>query len=115
MRLVALNGETIVGTAAASRLNDGSAKLHQIYVLPDVQGAGVGAALLRAVIDELADVNRLELEVEPQNTAARAFYARWGFVEVGKIADCGRPGSGISALLMAKRRPSNSPSGTTAP
>ncbi|GAB2578783.1 GNAT family N-acetyltransferase [Streptomyces capparidis] len=51
--------------------------LNHLYVRPDVQGRGVGSALLGAVRD--AGWERLALRVFQRNTRARAFYERHGF------------------------------------
>lgn len=55
-------------------------------VHPDHRRRGVGLRLLVAVA-ELAirlDAARLTLEVRPTNAAARALYARFGFIEAGR-------------------------------
>ena len=61
-------------------------QVERLYVDRPFQGAGVGAALLRCCIEEARarghDV--LWLCVWERNFRARAFYARWGFVEVGE-------------------------------
>lgn len=48
-------------------------------------GLGVGAALMRACLRqaEQARCDTIWLDVWERNPRARAFYARWGFVEVG--------------------------------
>lgn len=66
----------------------GSRPLHlsRLYVDSPFHGAGVGAALMRRCLDEARarghDV--LWLGVWERNFRARAFYARWGFAEVGE-------------------------------
>lgn len=59
----------------------------RLYVDKPFLGAGVGAALMRRCIDEARarghDV--LWLGVWDRNFRARAFYARWGFAEVGEM------------------------------
>ncbi|HWJ21079.1 MAG TPA: GNAT family N-acetyltransferase, partial [Gemmatimonadaceae bacterium] len=47
---------------------------------------GVGAALMRHVLDAARErgARTLWLGVWEQNAVARAFYARWGFGEVGE-------------------------------
>ncbi|WP_375773577.1 GNAT family N-acetyltransferase [Archangium gephyra] len=60
--------------------------VERLYVDGPFQGAGVGAALMRRCLDEARarghDV--LWLGVWERNFRARAFYARWGFAEVGE-------------------------------
>lgn len=57
-----------------------------IAVLPEMQGAGVGEALMRATLDH-ADrwlgLHRVTLEVFVDNARARALYERHGFVLEG--------------------------------
>ena len=61
-------------------------ELQRIYVLRAVQARGLGAALMRIALDQArswgADV--LWLGVWEHNVKALAFYARWGFHEVGE-------------------------------
>jgi GNAT superfamily N-acetyltransferase len=60
--------------------------VERLYVDRPFQGAGVGAALMRRCLEEARarghDV--LWLGVWERNFRARAFYARWGFAEVGE-------------------------------
>lgn len=60
-------------------------ELKRIYSLQQWVGRGVGAALMRASIDEAQrrGHDTLWLGVWERNARARAFYAKWGFVEVG--------------------------------
>lgn len=57
------------------------ARVEMLFVDPDVHGSGVGSALLRHATAGRAVV---DLDVNEQNPGARAFYARRGFVEVGR-------------------------------
>lgn len=60
--------------------------VERLYVDRPFQGAGVGAALMRRCLEEARarghDV--VWLGVWERNFRARAFYARWGFAEVGE-------------------------------
>jgi len=62
--------------------------LSRLYVDRPFLGAKVGAALMRRSMDEARarghDV--LWLGVWEHNVRARAFYARWGFAEVGEMS-----------------------------
>ena len=93
--LLALVGEERVGIAvcffglstfrARPLLN-----IHDLAVLPEYQGKGVGPALLEAVEERARRKGccRLTLEVLDDNTRARAVYRRFGFEDsvVGKSA-----------------------------
>ena len=63
-------------------------ELVRLYLRKDAIGAGLGAAFMRQAFT-LARSNgcdALWLGVEAQNERARRFYARWGFVDVGRKA-----------------------------
>ena len=53
--------------------------IDQLYVLPEAQGRGIGAALLRVAQSSWP---QLSLWTFQRNTAARRFYERHGFVSV---------------------------------
>ena len=77
--------------------------LHQLYVLPDFQGQGVGQMLLDEMLTCFPQAHSCVLEVEPENEGAVGFYERNGFEVTGKTTDCGRAGSGIAALVMMRK------------
>lgn len=60
-------------------------ELVRLYVSKDCLGSGVGAALMRACLDEAAsqDCTTMWLGVWENNLRAQAFYRKWEFVEVG--------------------------------
>lgn len=64
----------------------GEAELISIGVAPHARRSGIGAALLRATLQEAAAhaAEVLFLEVAEGNAEARALYARLGFLEVGR-------------------------------
>jgi GNAT superfamily N-acetyltransferase len=57
--------------------------VQDIYVAPDARGTGLGKNLLQAVAawGQARGANHLRLSVEPENAAARAFYASVGLRE----------------------------------
>jgi ribosomal protein S18 acetylase RimI-like enzyme len=72
-----------VGFALARRTATRLGRLTDLYVVPDARRGGVAAALVHAVVGELAaqGVEHLDLEVTAANAGARAVYHRWGFAE----------------------------------
>ncbi len=66
------------------------------------RGAGIGTALLRHAEQFLGQFNRdVFLLVSDFNTAARRFYLRNGYIEVGRLPDYAV--QGITEILMWKR------------
>lgn len=61
--------------------------LHVIYVHPEARGTGAGAALMRGAIDHARrdGAFRFLLWVNDENKAARRFYEKLGFEEIGRI------------------------------
>ena len=91
-----------VGFAFAWRIAD-EVHLVNIGVLPTEQGAGVGQALLDAVLDHerAADARLATLEVREGNEAARRFYHRNGFCDVA-LRRGYYPDTGEDAVVMLK-------------
>lgn len=60
-------------------------ELVRLYAVRNWIGRGIGAALMHACIDaaHCRGYETLWLDVWKRNVRARAFYRRWGFVEVG--------------------------------
>ncbi|MBA3447746.1 MAG: GNAT family N-acetyltransferase [Pseudaminobacter sp.] len=101
--LVADDGKRIGGMAYAAATTDPKiVLLHQLYVNPSFQRAGLGRMLLAEVEDSFPDARTVRLEVEAANAPALAFYRRNGFVQAGETANCGGPTSGIPAMVMEK-------------
>jgi L-amino acid N-acyltransferase YncA len=89
-RLVARKGEAILGWAALSRVSQrrayaGVAEV-SVYVGEDQRGAGIGRALLEALIaeSERDGIWTLQAAVFPENAATIALHQRCGFREVGR-------------------------------
>lgn len=81
--VVAARGDVLLGFAMAQR--DGSEIiLYSLYVHPDRQGKGIGAALLEAVIAAYPDAEAIRLEVLRDNTPAIAWYEARGFERYGE-------------------------------
>ena len=71
--------------AARWRNTAGGYKLERFAVLPQFRKRGVGAALLRAVLDDLPDKKRL-VYLNAQLPAVR-LYESFGFICVGELFD----------------------------
>jgi ribosomal protein S18 acetylase RimI-like enzyme len=82
--LVAGEGEEILGFADFLPLSDTEAELAAIYVLPEMQGRGIGALLLESGIDRFPSRTRFVLRVEQDNAQARRFYEAHGFRRTGE-------------------------------
>jgi phosphinothricin acetyltransferase len=89
-RLVARNGEAVIGWAALSPVSKrqvyaGVAEV-SVYVAASARGNGVGGALLRALIEasESHGVWTLQSSIFPENHASVALHLKSGFREVGR-------------------------------
>jgi len=100
--LVAHRDDLAVATACASHEPRAKMTLKQLYVKPDHQGTGIGSALYEHLLELMPPFKRIELEVEPGNKGAIAFYQKHGFQVTGMVDDCGGTGDLIKALLMTR-------------
>jgi len=89
-RLVARNGEGVLGWAALSpvsrrKVYAGVAEV-SVYVAASARGLGVGGALMRALIEssERHGVWTLQSSVFPENHTSVALHLKHGFREVGR-------------------------------
>lgn len=91
--LVVLEHGDFIGTASycKSRFSEfaGFGEIVSIYFLPEYMGRGYGKKLLDAVITELTDLGYRDifLWVLEENSRARTFYEKAGFVMGGKFLD----------------------------
>ena len=78
-------GGLVVGYVVAWMVAD-EGEIANLAVTPDVWGAGVGARLLDAALDEAASrgIVHVYLEVRDSNERARRLYGSRGFEEVGR-------------------------------
>ena len=111
--LVAVIEDRVVGLASVDMFPNKPRRHHAgeigISVHEEWQGKGVGAALMRALI-ELADnwlnLTRLELEVYADNHAAIHLYERFGFEVEGTLRQHAfRDGKYIDSKVMGRLRP----------
>ncbi len=95
----------LVGYAGLARGGPGEAWVQNIAVRRDRQGAGIGTALLRELLDQADrwDARTVALEVAADNGAAQKLYARHGFEAVGLRRGYYQP-SNTDAVVMVLRR-----------
>jgi phosphinothricin acetyltransferase len=109
-RLVARDGERVVGWAALSPVSDRCAYEGvgevSVYAAASARGRGVGTALLRALIEcsEAEGFWTLQAGIVVENAASRALHARCGFREVGVRERIGQlQGRWRDVVLMERR------------
>jgi [ribosomal protein S18]-alanine N-acetyltransferase len=99
-------GEEQLAGFILSRVAADEAEILTIAVAPEWRRQGIATRLLRPHLYELTTnrVSRLFLEVDVENTAARALYANFGFEQVGERKAYYRTeGSGLAAALVMRR------------
>ena len=69
---------------------EGPAELEHFWVSPDAMGAGVGRALMNAVLRYCSDENVDVLRIEADPNAV-AFYERFGAAQVGEVESVPSP------------------------
>lgn len=78
----------VVGFANYSPVRDGGkVELAAIYLYPDFQGLGIGTALLKRAVTELAGLKEIYINVEKDNTIGMNFYKAKGFEIVEEFDD----------------------------
>lgn len=90
---VAVDDDAVVGYVfvlpADLRFIWDAAVLNEIYVVPDYRGSGVADELMAAALELARDqdlpLDRIVLDVDPDNERARAFYDRYGFEPWGEM------------------------------
>jgi len=102
------DGKKLAGFILSRRALD-EAEILTIAVDDSVRGRGFGHRLLSLHIGRLASVGvgRLFLEVDEDNSAAVALYARFGFAIAGKRANYYAKASGGHANALVMRRDLN--------
>ena len=81
LRIIQFSGID-VGFLSASNTSE-AVNVNQIYILPEYQGRGIGAACMRGIIDDANQEQKpVTLQVLRINTRAIAFYQRLGFTIV---------------------------------
>ncbi|MEU7069789.1 N-acetyltransferase family protein [Streptomyces narbonensis] len=110
-RLVALDRQgQVVGWTAVSRVSARPAYAgvveHSVYVSPAARGAGVGRALLEALIvsTEKAGIWTIQAGIFPENTASLALHESVGFRVLGRRERVGRHHGIWRDVLLVERR-----------
>ncbi len=81
LRIIQFYG-TDVGFLSTSNTAD-TLKVNQLYILPEYQGKGIGAACMKRIIDDAnLEQKPVTLQVLKINIRATAFYQRLGFTTV---------------------------------
>jgi L-amino acid N-acyltransferase len=107
--LVATDGATVVGFASFGDFRPWEGYLHSvehsIYVAPEAQRRGAGAALLAALIGRAEALGKHAMlgGIEAGNTASLALHRRFGFQEVGRLPEVGKKfGRWLDLVFMQK-------------
>ncbi|HXS36247.1 MAG TPA: GNAT family N-acetyltransferase [Flavipsychrobacter sp.] len=71
-----------IAFASYSEVETSVFKLHKLYVLPDLQGQGIGKQIVSYVIDSIKrnSATKLILNVNRHNISAKSFYEKLGFM-----------------------------------
>ncbi len=72
----------IIGAVTPFIEANGRQRVGSIYVDKNWHGTGLGSQLMRRIIDWFDDEKPVYLEVVSYNERAKAFYKKWGFVEI---------------------------------
>ncbi|PPF19053.1 GNAT family N-acetyltransferase [Rathayibacter sp. AY1A7] len=116
-RLVAVDGEQILGWAALSEVSARpiyrGVVEHSVYITATSRGRGVGSRLLAALIAAAddADLCTIQSSIFPENTASLALHDRAGFRRVGTRERIAQMTYGPAAgrwrdtILIERRRP----------
>ena len=95
----------MVGFASMGPTSEpGMAKLHKLYVVPEVHGRGLGKRLLNHCETGMAQIGarRLILAVNKRNAKAIAFYQRNGFAVIESVVNDIGGGFVMDDFIMAK-------------
>ena len=111
-RHVAILDDAVVGWVAVSAVSPrpvyAGVVEHSVYVDPAIHGRGVGATLLRALVEstEAAGIWTIQSGLFPENLASLRLHERAGFRVVGTRERVGRHhGRWRDVLLLERRSP----------
>lgn len=84
-----------LGCIALKQLDDaGAGEIKRLYVRPEARGAGLGEALVAAILAaaKTAGHAQIKLDTLAEMTAARALYRRFGFTDIPDYGTFPYPG-----------------------
>ena len=87
--LVAVDGKTVIGTGAIRPIDDETAELRRMWLLPEYHGQGIGYRLIQALLDfvRAAGYRRVRLSTSAVQVQAISFYERQGFYPILRYRD----------------------------
>ncbi len=87
--LVAVDGATIIGTGAIRRLDDATAELRRMWLLPAYHGRGIGYRLAQELFAFARAAGYRFVRLSTSNVQARAirFYELLGFYRIPRYRD----------------------------
>jgi len=98
---IAVDGDSVVGSAALRDLGDGAVELKRMYLRPEQRGRGLGKQLLALALDwaRTHDMSVIRLDTSERMVAAQRLYEAHGFRRVTGSA----PRQGQCRLLYELR------------
>jgi len=75
-----LKDEIVVGDTSYEKKPDRSVYLSGLAINPEFQKQGIGREVMRLIMEELKDVNKVYLVTHPENSGAVKLYLSFGFV-----------------------------------
>ena len=107
--LVAMDGEKMAGCAVALREEDGHGEIASIAVTEDYRGQGLGKKLLESVSRNLLKqgVDKIMLQVRPDNASAIHLYETSGFVKTAHLPGYYPDGDALEMTRLIKPRKSS--------
>ncbi len=82
--IIALQGAVACGCVALRRIDQATCEMKRLYVRPDARGLGIGAELVRLIVDRAKSrgYRAMRLDTLPSMKSAIALYASFGFREI---------------------------------